>query len=260
MNIVVLIKQVPDTDKVKIDPVKGTMVREGFEPVMNTFDLHALELALRIKEDVGGSVAVISMGPPNTEEVLREAIALGADEAILLTDRLFAGADTLATSVTLARALEKIDYDLIIAGERATDGETGQVGPEVGALLDLPVVTYVSKLLSVEDRSITVERSVEDGTEIWEVPLPALITVGRSVAEPRLPTLSGKKRAMKKEIEVLSSSDLKLDPSEVGLRGSPTRVVKVFNVKVTRNTQIYEGERISEGIEKVVEILRGYLK
>ena len=259
MNVVVLIKQVPDTDRVRIDPEKGTMVREGFEPVMNTFDLHALELALRIRENVGGSVTVVSMGPPNTEEVLREAISLGADEAILLTDRLFAGADTLATSVTLTKALEMIDYDLIIAGERATDGETGQVGSEVGALLDLPVVTYVSKMVSIEKDHITVERTVEEGTETWEVPLPALITVSRSVAEPRLPTLSGKKRALKKEIKTLGASDLGLNPSEIGLRGSPTRVVKVFNVKVTRRAEIYEGESISEGIEKIVEILRGYV-
>ncbi len=260
MNIIVFIKQVPDTDKVKIDPETGTMIREGFEATINTFDLHALELAVRIKEKTESKVTTISMGPPNTEDILRQSIALGADEAILLTDRFFAGADTLATSVALARAIENIDFDLIIAGERATDGETGQVGPEVGVLLGIPVVSYVSKLVEIDKNSIVVERSVEDGIERWQVELPALIAVTRAVSEPRLPTLSGKKKAMKSSVKKLSASVLGLKPEEIGLRGSPTRVSKVFNVKVTRNVQMYEGENLQEGINRVVEILRGYVK
>ncbi len=258
LKIIVLIKQVPDTDKVKIDPESGTMIREGFEAVMNTFDLHALELALRIKETVGGSVRVISMGPPNTKDILREALALGADSATLVSDRIFAGADTLATSLVLKKVIEKYEFDLILAGEKATDGETGQVGPEVGAMMDLPVVTYVSKLLDVREDKLIVERSVEDGTEEWEVDLPALLTVSRSVSEPRFPTLSGKKRAMKMDIEVLGFSDLGLRKDQVGLIGSPTRVVKVFNVPVTRETEMYEGKSVSDGIDRVVELLRRF--
>jgi len=258
LNIVVLAKQVPDTDKVKIDPESGTMVREGFEAVMNTFDLHALELALQMKEMVGGSVLVISMGPPNTEDILREALALGADRATLVSDRIFAGSDTLVTSLVLKRVIERHEFDLILAGEKATDGETGQVGPEVGAMMNLPVITYVSKLLGIKKDSLIVERSVEDGLEEWEVHLPALLTVSRSVSEPRFPTLSGKKKAMKMEVEVLRFSDLELKTDQVGIRGSPTKVVKVFNVSVTRKADMYEGKRISEGIDRVVEILRRF--
>jgi len=262
VNIIVLVKQVPDTENVKLDPETGIMIREGIDVVMNPFDSHGLELALRIKESRGGKVTVISMGPPNTEEVLREALALGADEAILLTDRIFAGSDTWATSFVLSEAIKRLslDFDLIVCGEKATDGETGQVGPEVGALLDLPVITYVSNVIDVSDGEMVLERSVEDGVERWKVKLPALISVMRSVAEPRLPTLAGKKKALKMEIKVLNGKDLGFDPKKVGLPGSPTRVVSVFNTKVSRECVLYEGKELEEGLKKIIEILKPFVE
>ena len=262
MNIIVLVKQVPDTENVKLDPETGTMIREGIDVVMNPFDLHGLEIALRIKEDKGGKVTVISMGPPNTEEVLREALALGADEAILLTDKIFAGSDTWATSFVLSETIKRLslDFDLIICGEKATDGETGQVGPEVGVLLELPVVTYVSKIIDIGKEEIILERSVEDGIEKWKVKTPALISVMRSVAEPRLPTLAGKKRALKMDIKVFNGKDLGFDPKEVGFLGSPTKVVSVFNTKVSRECVLYEGKELEKGLEKVVELLKPFVE
>ncbi len=262
MRTVVLVKQVPDTDNVKLDPDTGTMVREGLDVVVNLFDLYGLEVALKLKEDLGGEVIALSMGPPNTEYVLRESLALGADEAYLLTDRAFAGADTLATSVVLASAIENLigEFDLVIAGEKATDGETGQVGPEVAVILGIPAITYVSRIVECDGRHIVVERDVEDGVETWKVELPALLSVTRSVSEPRLPTLKGMKSALKKEIPRYGLEDLNLDPESVGLRGSPTRVVKVFNVKVARNGEIFEGERLEDGIERVVSILRRFVR
>ncbi len=260
MNVIVLIKQVPDTDNVKIDEKTGTMIREGLDVVMNLFDLHALEVGLSIVERLGGKLTAISMGPPRTVDVLKEAIAMGASDAILLSDRRFAGSDTLATSLVLSRAIERFleDFDLIIAGEKATDGETGQVGPQVGALLKIPVLTYVSKILDVSEDHIEVERTIEDGVERWKVRLPALLTVSRSASSPRLPTLSGLKKARSKKIDIIGMEKLGMEEDEVGLRGSPTRVVKVYNVKVTRKGEIYEGERVKEGIERVVEILRRF--
>ncbi len=262
MKMIVLVKQVPDTDNVKLDPETGTMIREGLDAVMNLFDMYGLEIALRLKEEYGGTVEVVSMGPPNTEDVLREALALGADRAYLLTDREFAGADTLATSVVLAKAISDLlsPFDLIISGEKATDGETGQVGPEVGVMLGIPVVTYVSRISGFEKNHLVVEREVEDGVETWKVKLPALLSVTRSIAEPRLPTLKGMKEAFKQEIPRYGADDLRLQPQEIGLRGSPTRVVRVFNVKVSREGEIFEGENLNVGLEKVVSILRRFVK
>ncbi|ACR80678.1 MULTISPECIES: electron transfer flavoprotein subunit beta/FixA family protein [Kosmotoga] len=261
MNIAVLIKQVPDTDEVKLDPETGTMIREGLENIINPLDLHALEAALRIKETNGAKVTVVTMGPPVAEEALREAIAMGADTAVLVSDRRFAGADTYATARTLVATLWKLgNFDLILAGEKSIDGETGQVGPEVGALMGIPVLSYVSDICDVSESGIVAEREVEEGKEKWKVSFPCLLTVTKDVNEPRLPTLSGKKKAKKAKIEVLNCDMTGIDPAMVGLKGSPTRVVKISTPKISRTVEMYEGKNLNKGIDKVIELLKPFLE
>jgi electron transfer flavoprotein alpha/beta subunit len=235
MRIVVPIKQVPETSAVKMDPVTGTMIREGVEAIINPLDLYAIETAVALSEQTGGEVVAISMGPPKAEKALREAVAMGCDSAILLSDRAFAGSDTWATSYALAAGIRRIgNYDIILCGERATDGDTGQVGPGIAAFLDIPVATYVSRVEAPNGDAVTVHRLVEDGYEILKVQTPALLTVVKEVADPRLPTLQGKRQARKIDVTVWGVSDLDLDTENLGLKGSPTRVVKIFRPKVAR--------------------------
>lgn len=261
LRILVLLKQVPDTDEVKLDPEKGTMIREGVGTVINPLDLHALESAIRLRETGNHSLCVVSMGPPVAEDALREAIAMGADRALLLTDRKFAGADTWATARALAAVANREGpFDIIMAGEKATDGETGQVGPETGAMLDIPVITYVSRIIEINDSSATVEREVEDGRELWRVPFPVLLSVTKNVNEPRLPTLAGKKKARTAQIERMGSAELELKESEIGLLGSPTRVVRISMPKISRKATLYEGSEVKEGIKEVKRLLRPYLE
>ena len=256
MELAVLVKQVPDTDDVVLDPEKGTLVREGVGAILNPLDLNALEAALEAKRRFGGSVTVVSMGPPQTEGALREALALGADRGVLLTDRAFAGADTWATSLVLAEGLRRLGpFDLVLAGEKATDGETGQVGPEVATLLELPFATYVGGWEPRED-GVTVERVVEEGTLEQDLPFPCLLTVLSHLNDPPMPTLEGKKRARRAPLERLTAPDLGLDPQELGLSGSPTRVVRIEHPKLTRSTEIYAGADLDRGIDRVVEILQ----
>jgi electron transfer flavoprotein beta subunit len=178
MNLIVPIKQVPETGNVKMDEATGTMIRDGVESIVNPLDLYAIECALQLKERHGGSITVISMGPPKAEKAIREALSMGCDEGILLSDKAFAGADTWATSYVLAGAVKKIGaFDMIVTGIRATDGDTGQVGPEMASMLDLPVATFVSKIVSVDKGSITVERLIEGGYETVRLPLPCLLSV-----------------------------------------------------------------------------------
>ena len=238
MHIVVPIKQVPESGNVKMDPKTGTMIRAGVNTVVNPLDLYAIEAALRLREAHGGTVTVVTMGPKAADKALREALAMGCDDGVLVSDRAFAGADTWATSYTLARAIEKIGgLDLIVCGERATDGDTGQVGPGIAGWLDLPVATYVAAITELDPAAgrLTVERLVEEGYQILELPLPALLTVVKEVAAPRLPTLRGKKRAKVTEIPLYDTSNLDLEPTYLGLKGSPTKVVKVATPKVTRS-------------------------
>ena len=256
MDIAVLIKQVPDTDEVKMDPEKGTMIRDGVGNLINPLDLNALEAALALVKERGGTVTVLSMGPAQTERALREALALGADRALLLSDRAFAGADTWATAKVLAALLEKKGpFDVILAGEKATDGETGQVGPEVATFLSLPFATYVSRL-EASDEGMTVRRTVEEGYQHLRLPFPCLLTVLHDLNEPSMPTLAGKKRGRRAEIERFGLDDLGLDRSEVGLSGSPTRVVKIDHPKITRQTAFFAGSHLDEGIEHVLTLLK----
>ena len=235
MRIIVPIKQVPETSNVKMDPVTGTIIRTGLESIINPLDLYALETALRFKDREKANVIVLTMGPNKAFEALREALALGCDEAILLSHKAFGGSDTWATAYALSLAIQKIGiYDLILCGERATDGETGQVGPELAAFLDIPLVTFVRKLNRLDEQYFKMERSTEWGMEDVRVRLPALITVLKEIASPRLPTLRGMQKAKATSIPVWGPEDIGADPSFIGLNGSPTRVVKIENPKIAR--------------------------
>lgn len=229
MNIVVCIKQVPGTTRVQINPETGTLIRDGVEAVVNPFDEFAIEEALKVKERVGGVVKVISMGPPQAEEALRAAVAMGADEGYLITDRVFAGADTWATSYTLSRGIRSLgEVHLIICGKQAIDGDTAQVGPGVAEMLGVPFVAWVRKVEEVSEKSIRVERAMEDGYEVVEMPLPGLITVVKEINIPRMASLKGKMRAKKVEIVKLDAAKLGVDPARTGLKGSPTQVLRSF--------------------------------
>lgn len=246
----------PETTEVKINPETNTLIREGVKSIINPFDMYAIEEAVRLKEKFSGKTTVITMGPPQAESALREAISMGIDEAILICDRAFAGSDTWATSYTLAAAIKKIaTYDLILCGKQASDGDTAQVGPGISAHLDIPQVTYVKKIEEVKDNSMRVERLMEEGYEVIETPLPALLTVVKEINEPRLPSLKGMLRAKQAKITVWTHKDLNLQPQDVGLCGSPTQVVKIFTPQPRIGGQILTGE-IEEVVGKLVELLK----
>ncbi|MFC1667211.1 electron transfer flavoprotein subunit beta/FixA family protein [Candidatus Omnitrophota bacterium] len=261
MNIIVCIKQVPDTTDIRIDPETNTLIRSGVACIINPFDMYAIEEGIRLREKFGGRVIVLTMGPPQAEDALREAISLGADEAILVSDRAFAGSDTWATSYTMSRSIHKIgDYALIICGKQAIDGDTAQVGPGISAHLDIPQITYVKKIEEVRVEktgtgSMRAERMTEEGYEIIETPLPCLITVVKEINEPRIPSLKGKMRAKKAEIRKWEVKDLDLDPSLIGLNGSPTKVVKIFTPPPRKGGQVLQGDA-----KEVSEKLAGLLK
>jgi electron transfer flavoprotein beta subunit len=257
MNIIVCIKQVPNTTDVKIDPVTNTLIREGVESVINPFDTYAIEEAVRLKERFGGKVTVITMGPPQAENAIKEAISLGCDEGILVSDRKFAGSDTWATSYTLSKTIKKIGkFDMIICGKQAIDGDTAQVGPGIAAFLDIPQITFVKKIEDIKDSLMRAERMTEEGYDIIESPLPCLITVVKEINEPRLPSLKGKMRAKKAEIKKLEAKDLDADPDLLGLKGSPTKVVKIFTPPPRKGGQILEGE-VKDISGKLVDLLKG---
>ncbi len=260
MRIAVLMKQVPDTDNVKMDPERGTMIREGVAGIVNPLDLNALEAAVRMRGD-DGFITVISMGPVKAEESLRECLALGADRAVLATDRAFAGSDSWATSEVLVAMLHKIGLpDIIIAGEKATDGETGQVGPEVAALLGLPVATHVTDVKRLNDR-LEVTCTLEEGILRQSLQAPCLITVLSDINVPALPTLKGKKRAYSLEIEKLTASDLSMQPCDTGLSASPTKVVSISQPKITRQPEKFFAKKSGEleaGLDRIIDILSDY--
>ncbi len=269
MDIIVPIKQVPETSNVKMDPETGTMIRDGVGTVVNPLDLYAIETALRLKEAHGGIVTALTMGPSPAVKALREAIAMGCDEAVFISDRSFGGADSWATSYTIAQAIKQAGrYDLIICGERATDGDTGQVGPGIAAWLDLPLATYVASVTTLPGADapvgLSVERLVEEGYQILELPLPALLTVVKEIGSPRLPTLRGKKRAKVTEIPLFNAQNLELDPAFIGLKGSPTKVVKVATPKVMRSGTVvraHDEAEIALAVDRLLAFLdeRGLL-
>jgi len=257
MHIIVCIKQVPETTEVKINPENNTLIRQGVKAIINPFDMYAIEEAVRLKEKFPGSkVSVISMGPPQAEEALREAISLGADEGYLVCDRAFAGSDTWATSYTLAGAIKLIGaFDLIICGKQASDGDTAQVGPGIATHLDIPQITYVKKIEEITAKTMRVERMMEEGYEIIETPLPVLITVVKEINDPRLPSLKGMMRAKSAKITVLTQKELNLDPQSIGLCGSPTQVVKIFTPPHRTGGQVITGET-DEIAEKLVALIK----
>jgi electron transfer flavoprotein beta subunit len=260
MKIIIPIKQVPETSKVKMDPISGTMIRTGVESIINPLDLYAIETAIRLKEKFGAMITVISMGPAQAMKAIREAIAMGCDDGVLLSDRAFGGSDTWATAYALSLGIQKIGgADLILCGERATDGDTGQVGPGMAAMLDLPLVTYVGKIESDTSGSIRAERLVEGGREIVSVKPPVLITVVKEIGVPRLPTLRGILRAKAADVKTWGPGDLSADPNLIGLNGSPTRVVRIHHPQVTRKgEQIIVKDR--SDIEKAVQRILDFMK
>lgn len=256
MNIVVCIKQVPETADVRINPETNTLIREGVKSIINPFDMYAIEEAIRLKEKFGGKTIVISMGPPQADSALREAIALGIDEAILVSDRAFAGSDTWATSYTLAAAIKKIkDFDLVICGKQASDGDTAQVGPGISVWLNVPQVAYVKKVEDISEKKAKVERMTEEGYDVIECPLPALFTVVKEINEPRLPSLKGMMKSKKAQIINWKKDDLGLDENKIGLKGSPTQVVKIFTPPKRAGGQILQGET-KEVVDKLTDLLK----
>lgn len=241
MNIIVCIKQVPDTQEVRLDPVTHTLKREGIAAIINPFDLYALEEGLRVKDAQGGKVTVITMGPPQAEAALREALGYGADAAVLLSDKAFAGADTWATALTLAKAIDKLGgADLIFCGKQAIDGDTAQVGPMLATILNIPYVAWARKL-TLSDGNLTVERLLDHGYDAVATNLPALITVVKEINEPRVPSFKAKLKAKKEAIPVWGIADLGLEPAAVGLNGSFTQVVKVFPPPARGKAEIWTG-------------------
>ena len=244
-KIVVCIKQVPDTTNVRINPETNTLIREGVESIINPFDMYAIEEGLRLKEKYGGTVTVVSMGPPQVESSLREAVSLGVDDVLLLSDRGFAGADTLATAYTLAAGIKKIeDTDIILMGRQAIDGDTGQVGPGVAENLSIPHITDIRKIEEVneDEGKIIVERLLEDGYARLRTTLPVVLTVVKEINEPRLPSLKGKMRAKKIEIPIYSTQDVTVKAERIGLAGSPTQVMKIFTPPKPEGGKIFDGE------------------
>jgi electron transfer flavoprotein beta subunit len=242
-----------------MDPETGTVIRGGVETVVNPLDLYALEAALRLKETHGGTVTALSMGPPQAVKVLKEAVAMGCDDGLLVSDRKFGGSDTHATSYTLSQAIRGMGgYDLIITGERATDGDTAQVGPGIAAWLDIPLATYVSKIEAPENGRLHLERLVEEGTQLLSVPLPCLLTVVKAIATPRLPTLKGKIRSRDMRIPVLNAETMQLNPEYLGLAGSPTKVVRINTPKVTRGGRtliVRDDPSLKAAVEELAALL-----
>lgn len=256
MKIVVCIKQVPDTTEIKIDPVKGTLIRDGVPSIMNPDDKGGLEQALRFKDEFGAHVTVITMGPPQAEAILREAFAMGVDEAILLSDRKFGGSDSLATSYTLAAALRCLEFDLLITGRQAIDGDTAQVGPQIAEHLGLPQVTYVSDAKKVGDSILEVRKETESGYEILEVDMPCVLTILASGYEPRYMNVRGIMETYDRPITMWSSENITVDEQYIGLKGSPTRVGKSFTKGAKAKGVLHENLTADEAADIIVEKLK----
>ncbi len=261
MNLLVCIKQVPDTTQIKIDPVKHTLIREGVPAIVNTFDTYALETALRIKDAVGGKVTVITMGIPKAQDALRECLAAGADEAYLITDRAFGGSDTLATSKILSTAINYLEeqagkpFDVIFCGKQAIDGDTGQVGPEIAQHLDRPLVSYAVEVEVSEDDTLKCKRESDDGYDYFAVGTGCIITINKTAYDLRFPNFKTIRFARSAEIKVLTSAEVVVDPAERGLKGSPTKVVKTYTPRHEKNGMKIEGEDAVTAANKLTQLL-----
>lgn len=260
MNIIVCIKQVPGTNKVEVDPTTGVLKRSGVESKMNPYDLYALETALKLRERAGGTVKVITMGPPQAKEVIREAFSMGADEGYLMTDRKFAGADVLATSYTLAEGIGKKlgEYDVIICGKQTTDGDTAQVGPEIGEWMNIPSIANIVSIDEITDTSITVKMDIPTAIETAKIQFPCIISVEKDIFEPRLPSYIKKKETKDRPITEITAADLVgSDPKNFGLSGSPTQVSRIFPPESNSEHETWTGapEILAERIaEKITEL------
>ncbi|MFC1539677.1 electron transfer flavoprotein subunit beta/FixA family protein [Candidatus Latescibacterota bacterium] len=257
MKIVVCVKQVPDTMDVRIDPETNTLIREGVPSILNPFDEYAIEEGLKLREQHGGTVTVITMGPPQADDVLRTALGMGADDVVLISDRAFAGSDTLATSYTLSKAIEKIgDVDIVITGKQAIDGDTAQVGPGISSRLDFTQLTYVSKIENIDTGTgeIIVERLLDGGRERLKANLPALLTVVKGINVPRKPSILKMKKARNVEIPIWGAGEIDADPDNLGQKGSPTWVEKIFSPEQKTRGEMIEGE-IDEVSVRIADIV-----
>lgn len=255
MNIIVCIKQVPDTAEVRINPETGTLIRDGVPSIINPFDMHAIEAGLQLREKVGGKVTVLTMGPPQAESALRDALAMGADDAVLLSDRAFAGSDTWATSHILSKAISKLGADIIICGKQAIDGDTAQVGPEVAEFLDIPHISYVRRIDDITEKTIKVQRLMDEGYDVVESSLPVLLTVVKELNEPRLPSLKGKMAAKKAEIKKWGLADIGAEEIDIGLKGSPTKVKNIFAPEARKDRKMLDGVP-EDQVKALIEELR----
>src|SRR6056297_663683 len=257
MNIVVCVKQVPDTNEVKIDEEKGTLIREGVPSIINPEDKTAIEKAVKLKEEFGGQVTVISMGPSQAKDALIEAYAIGADQAILLSDKKFAGSDTWATAYTLSQAIKEVgDFDLIFCGRQAIDGDTAQVGPQVAENLDIPQITYVREL-NIEGAKVTAKRKLEEGYSIIKTELPVLLTVLGDLNKPRYPSIKRIVDAFNNEntVKVWNADDFAVDDDKLGLDASPTQVYDTFVPTRDHEAEILEGT-VEEKVGKLIDKLK----
>lgn len=256
MKIVVCIKQVPATQKVEVDPETGVLKRDGIETKLNPYDCYAIETALQIRKQTGAEIHVITMGPPSAKEVLQEAFALGVQEGWLLTDRKFAGADVLATSYTLCQGIGEIgDVDLILCGKQTTDGDTSQVGPAMAQLLQIPHISWVQKLVEVDEKGLTVRQDMTEVTALARIPYPCLITVEKGIFEPNLPSYKQKKQAKDYPIHTLTATMCRnLELSRIGLSGSPTQVERIFSPTHDVQTVHLEGTD-QQKAHQLVEVL-----
>jgi len=255
MNIVVCVKQVPDTAEMRIDPVTNNLVRDGVTNIMNPYDQYALETALELKDQLGAKVTVLTMGPPQASVVSKDCVAVGVDEACLISDRAFGGADTLATSAALANSIKHLGIpDLILCGRQAIDGDTAQVGPEIAEHLDLPQVTGALKV-KVEGDEVIVDRDNENTSQTLSMKMPCVVTVMRA-PELRFPSIKGKMKARRAQIPVYTAAALEIDPEIIGKKGSPTQVMKSFTPKVTQvHGEIYTDEDPAVAVDKLVNKL-----
>lgn len=255
MKIAVCIKQVPSTNEVRLDPVTNTIIRDGRQSVTNPFDTYAVEAAVQIKEQLGGEVTVLSMGIPSTERLLRDACSRGADKGVLLSDRAFAGADTLATSYALSLWCRTAGLDLILCGKMAVDGDTAQIGPELAEHLGIPHITDVCEIMEIDEQKVKVRKQTARGFEFLRTPLPALLTVVKDINLPRMASIPGVKAGMEADICIYTAADLGADPDRCGLSGSPTQVVRTFTPQRSAEAVEITGAT-GDKAAKILEMLR----
>lgn len=255
MKIAVCIKQVPSTNEVRLDPVTNTIIRDGRQSVTNPFDTYAVEAAVQIKEQLGGELTVLSMGIPSTERLLRDACSRGADKGVLLSDRAFAGADTLATSYALSLWCRTAGLDLILCGKMAVDGDTAQIGPELAEHLGIPHITDVCEIMEIDEQKVKVRKQTAQGFEILRTPLPALLTVVKDINLPRMASIPGVKAGMEADIRIYTAADLGADPDRCGLSGSPTQVVRTFTPQRSAEAVEITGAT-GDKAAKILEMLR----